>query len=130
MRSEYGLEGRLTDLLSGRIIDTIISPKFKQGQFDEGVTNGVHAMISAVKGEFKSEPKKKKQRIHPLFIIFGFFLFSFIVSRLNRGNGRSRRHRSIHLGGTSGGFSSGSSRGGGFSGGGGSGGGGGASGGW
>jgi len=125
----YGLEGRLTDLLSGRIIDTIISPKFKQGKFDEGVTNGVHAMMSAVKGEFKVTTKKKRS-IHPLFIMLGFFLFSFIISRFNRSAGRRSRHHSIHLGGGPGGFSGGGSSGGGFSGGGGSGGGGGASGGW
>lgn len=48
----YGLEGRLTDLLAGRIIDNIISPAFKQGQFDQGVQDGVQAMISATQGEY------------------------------------------------------------------------------
>ncbi|MCW8893028.1 MAG: TPM domain-containing protein, partial [Deltaproteobacteria bacterium] len=37
----YGLEGRLTDLLAGRIIDQEISPKFKQGDFDGGIISGV-----------------------------------------------------------------------------------------
>lgn len=130
----YGLEGRLTDLLSGRIIDHIISPKFKQGQFDEGVSAGVHAMIDVVHGEFKAE-KKTKTKIHPLIIMIGFFVFSLIVSRLNRKYGSKTRRSSMrfptssHRGGYGGSSHSGSS-GGGFSGGGGSGGGGGASGGW
>lgn len=51
----YGLEGVLTDLTAGRIIRDIITPKFKGGNFDSGVSNGVSAMIATVKGEFKAE---------------------------------------------------------------------------
>ncbi len=51
----YGLEGSLTDLLAGRIVDTIISPAFKQGQFDKGVQDGVQAMIRATQGEFTGD---------------------------------------------------------------------------
>jgi uncharacterized protein len=48
----YGLEGKLTDLISGRIIRGIIVPSFRAGNFDEGIQKGVDAMISAVRGEF------------------------------------------------------------------------------
>lgn len=48
----YGLEGVLTDLISGRIIRDVITPKFRQGNFDQGVIDGVGAMIGAVRGEF------------------------------------------------------------------------------
>ena len=48
-----GLEGVLTDLLAGRIVDQIISPRFKAGQMDEGFEAGVSAIISAARGEFK-----------------------------------------------------------------------------
>jgi uncharacterized protein len=50
----YGLEGTLTDLRSGRIIRDIIVPQFKQGNFDQGVINGVSAMMSVVRGEFSA----------------------------------------------------------------------------
>ncbi|MFA7382405.1 MAG: TPM domain-containing protein [Desulfurivibrionaceae bacterium] len=49
-----GLEGVLTDLLAGRIVDQIITPRFKAGQLDEGFAAGVSAIISATRGEFKS----------------------------------------------------------------------------
>ncbi|OGQ86409.1 MAG: hypothetical protein A2512_05480 [Deltaproteobacteria bacterium RIFOXYD12_FULL_56_24] len=49
-----GLEGVLTDLLAGRIVDQIIAPRFKAGQLDEGFAAGVSAIISATRGEFKS----------------------------------------------------------------------------
>lgn len=51
----YGLEGSLTDLVSGRIIDDIIRPHFRAGNYDEGVNAAVDAMISVVRGEFKSD---------------------------------------------------------------------------
>jgi len=51
----YGLEGVLTDLTSGRIIRDIITPQFRNGHFDQGVIDGVSAMISAVHGEFSGQ---------------------------------------------------------------------------
>jgi len=42
----YGLEGTLTDLKAGRIIDNIMTPRFKVGDFDGGVTGGVLAIIN------------------------------------------------------------------------------------
>ncbi len=53
----YGLEGRLTDLLAGRIIDNEIAPRFKQGDFDGGVVSGVVAMAKAVRGEYQGTGK-------------------------------------------------------------------------
>ena len=48
----YGLEGSLTDMLSGRIIREVIVPSFRAGKFDQGVASGVTAMMAAVKGEY------------------------------------------------------------------------------
>ena len=64
MRIEVGrgLEGRMTDLMAGRIIDLVIKPRFKRGDFDGGVVAGVHAMIDATRGEFKPEPNHRRQR--------------------------------------------------------------------
>jgi uncharacterized protein len=50
----YGLEGRLTDLMAGRIIANVIVPRFKDGQIDQGVLDGVQAMVGVVKGEFSA----------------------------------------------------------------------------
>lgn len=86
----YGLEGRLTDLQAGRIIRGIIVPEFKAGRFDQGVVNGVQAMIAAVRGEFNSEDKKGTggfgsenfAEALPLLLLFVFIVFSF--GRVNR----------------------------------------------
>lgn len=47
-----GLEGVMTDLQAGRIIDRVITPQFKQGSFDEGFKAGVVAIVQTVRGEF------------------------------------------------------------------------------
>ncbi len=49
-----GLEGRLTDLLSGRIIRNEITPRFKSGDFDGGVEAGIDAIIAVVRGEYNA----------------------------------------------------------------------------
>ncbi len=50
----YGLEGKLTDLRAGRIIDRIITPSFKAGDYDRGVTDGVNAIMETVRGEYSA----------------------------------------------------------------------------
>ncbi|MBN2645787.1 MAG: TPM domain-containing protein [Desulfuromonadaceae bacterium] len=116
-----GLEGRLTDLLAGRIIDQEISPRFRQGDFDGGIVAGVSAIADAVRGEYQGTTRHTKRRKSSSF---GWLLFLlFLAPRLFAYSGR-RRHSTFWMGG-GGGFG-----GGGFSGGGGSFGGGGASGNW
>lgn len=82
----YGLEGSLTDYISGRIIRNVIVPHFKGGDFDAGVSNGVYAMIQAVRGEFKADPKSvqktNRRSSNPGF--YGFFLIIFLVNMMGR----------------------------------------------
>lgn len=52
----YGLEGALTDITSKRIIEEIIVPQFRQGDFAGGVAAGVNQMIKVIEGEPLPEP--------------------------------------------------------------------------
>lgn len=47
----YGLEGALNDATSKRIISEIITPRFKQGDFNGGITAGVDRIIRVIDGE-------------------------------------------------------------------------------
>src|SRR5580704_7653936 len=47
----YGLEGALTDVTAQRIIDEVITPKFKSGDFTGGISDGVDRIIGVVNGE-------------------------------------------------------------------------------
>ena len=53
-----GLEGALTDLVSNRIIDETITPRFREGDFAGGIASGVDRMIQVIDGEPLPEPEK------------------------------------------------------------------------
>lgn len=82
MRIEVGrgLEGVLTDLLSGRIIDGVISPAFKAGRFDEGFATGVIAIVDATRGEFKGtgslHRNRGREQVPP---VFSYLFLALIV---------------------------------------------------
>ena len=56
----YGLEGALTDVTAGRIIDEIITPKFRSGDFAGGISAGVDRIIGVVDGEPLPAPRRRK----------------------------------------------------------------------
>jgi len=80
----YGLEGKLTDLVTGRIIHDIITPRFKEGNFDQGVIDGLSAMIAAAQGEFTAAQTTPRQGggIDPGSIFFFLLVFFSILGRM------------------------------------------------
>jgi uncharacterized protein len=77
-----GLEGKLTDLVSGRIIRNEIAPQFKTGNFDGGVMAGVSAIMSVAKGEYKADsrgPAQKKKGSRHFVTVFIFLLVACVV---------------------------------------------------
>lgn len=48
----YGLEGDLTDAKSSRIIRDVITPRFKEGNYDAGVANGVREILGVIDPTF------------------------------------------------------------------------------
>jgi uncharacterized protein len=134
----YGLEGTLTDALSKVIITNAIAPRFKAGDFGDGIARGVDDIITVLTTDSSEWQQRPDLRLDSqpgsdpvswvLIMALTGLVILLVVSRSFRWffwnlllsaaiSGSSRR----------GGFSSG---GGGFSGGGGSSGGGGASGSW
>ncbi|MFY9957980.1 TPM domain-containing protein [Bradyrhizobium sp.] len=53
----YGLEGALTDVTTRRIIDEVITPKFKAGDFAGGISAGVDRIIRVIDGETLPAPE-------------------------------------------------------------------------
>lgn len=53
----YGLEGALPDATANRIVEDIVVPQFRAGDFDAGLNAGVDAMISVIDGEPLPEPE-------------------------------------------------------------------------
>jgi|ERR1051325_1829848 uncharacterized protein len=135
----YGLEGTLTDALSKVIITNAITPRFKAGDFSDGISRGVDDIITVLTTDASEWEKRPALRLDNqpasdpinwvvvlivivivvLLIVspgFRWFFFNVVLN--------------ILLSSAFSGSSSGGSSGGGFSGGGGSSGGGGASGSW
>ncbi|PMY89458.1 methanol dehydrogenase, partial [Pseudomonas sp. FW305-67] len=52
----YGLEDRLTDAQSSVIINQVITPAFKAGNFSKGISDGVSAMLVVLGGNPLNEP--------------------------------------------------------------------------
>ncbi|QIP05738.1 TPM domain-containing protein [Bradyrhizobium symbiodeficiens] len=70
----YGLEGALTDVTSRRIIDEIITPKFRSGDFSGGIADGVERMMRVIDGEPLPVPSPSVNfgsldDLAPLFIV-------------------------------------------------------------
>ena len=54
----YGLEGALPDATANRIVEDIVVPRFREGDFDAGLHAGIEAMIRVIDGEPLPEPER------------------------------------------------------------------------
>lgn len=139
IQNGYGLEEYLTDYNSKTIIDQIMQPEFKKGDFYAGFDKATTAMFELLAGNFDADAlrKKKKQDIDffkflPIIIIVIIFIIAVIRNKRGGGRGSGGRGRSPDLfdililsslggrhssGGSFGGSSGGFGGGGGFSGG-------------
>jgi uncharacterized protein len=47
----YGLEPQLTDFETGRVLDNVVTPYFRSGDFGTGVEKGVDGIVAAIGGQ-------------------------------------------------------------------------------
>jgi uncharacterized protein len=128
----YGVEGALPDAIANRIVERIMTPAFRNGDFYAGIDRGTDAIIQATMGEYTAAEETAvsssddgiSTTLIYIFLIFAYFIGS---SFWRRGGGKKkgaktsrRRHGDLPIfiwgGGGSGGFGGGG--GGGFGGGG------------
>ncbi len=123
-----GLEGVLPDAICKTILDRNVRPDFRNGRFDQGVTNAVTAVTAAIGGKYAVSPLPSENNdglplglslgawIVIIIIILVVLLIIFAYINDNSSGGSSSYYSSC---GSDGGGSGGSSWGGGDSGGGG-----------
>jgi uncharacterized protein len=83
----YGLEGALNDVTTRRIIDEVITPKFRSGDFAGGISSGVDRILRVIDGETLPAPVRQEQSSDLLdqlgslspFLIFGAFVLSVVL---------------------------------------------------
>ena len=107
----YGLEGVLNDAKCGRVQDEFIVPRFKEGNYAQGLIDGADALLKIMSGEAIPEPAA--QADNPLAAILFLLVFAAVFVLIAR---------SAIRGGKGGRWTGGSGGGGGFSSGGGGGG--------
>jgi uncharacterized protein len=92
-----GLEGNLTDSISGRIIRDVIVPEFQNGDYVTGLRQGIEAMHAAIGGDYakvkRSRPARpdlesEVGRILPMLLIAILVFFVRVSNRLRRGRRR------------------------------------------
>ena len=87
----YGLEGALNDATSKRIISETITPRFKQGDFNGGITAGVNQIIRVIDGEPLPAPQGRPatgiadiQQYVPVIFILALVIGGVLRSVLGR----------------------------------------------
>ena len=119
-----GLEGAVTDISCGEIVDNELIPNFKKGDYFTGIKNAIVVLAKMAKGEINEKSYRKAIHKNDLVSsIFGFLLILVIVILLIRKGGRGGNGTTFGRGGffvggfgAGGGFGGGSSGGGGFGG--------------
>ena len=102
----YGLEGVLNDAKCGRIRDEWIFPRFKEGDYAQGLRDGADALLKIMGGEALPEPTEPEN--NPIAAALFLMVFLFVIIVIVRS--------AIRGGKGGGGISSGGISGGGFSG--------------
>ncbi len=103
----YGLHGWFGGIMAGRVINDVITPRFKEGNFDAGVTDGVAAILAHLAKspedaiaieEAAQAAAAQRSRSDGGFpvgaLIWIAFMFFFFVLPLLVGRGRRRKYRS------------------------------------
>jgi uncharacterized protein len=91
----YGLEGKLPDATCKRIVDEVMIPEFKNGDYVAGINVGALTVMKVATGEYKDgsfgakRGRGEKSPIVPFVILI---IMAFIVMRGFRGRGN---HHSI-----------------------------------
>jgi uncharacterized protein len=89
----YGLESTLTDGISKYILDEIMRPAFRNGDYTGGAELAVAAITNTLLGgempqstpkQTSSFPSQFLFNLFPLFFIFGFGIFQWLASVLGR----------------------------------------------
>lgn len=91
----YGIESIISDRDAEQIINRIMLPEFKKGNFYTGLDKTVDAIIAGLEGNFSgTRASSSKSPIKPILTTIFFIVILFLLSRKNhRGGGRNGGNR-------------------------------------
>jgi uncharacterized protein len=84
----YGLEGQLPDVVAKRILQDVMAPPFKQGQYAAGLDATIAAIVKAAQGSYPPPPPATTVTHQGswawlLVPFFGFFVLPYVGLRLS-----------------------------------------------
>jgi uncharacterized protein len=83
----YGLEGVIPDLTAKRVLDNELLPRFREGNYFQGIDAATGVLMALAKGEFNEKSYGKKSFPWPLLVfivLFGVVMVLSWRSRVNR----------------------------------------------
>jgi len=91
----YGMEGAIPDAVAKRIISQVITPRFKNAMYYQGLSEGVDMIFKYATGEYKADPRENNNEdsFPSSYIFIIVFIIILIVMFRNRNNGGGRSGR-------------------------------------
>lgn len=90
IQTGYGLEGALPDVYTRRIIEYNIKPFFKEANYYGGIDSGTDAIISLIKGEYKNDKARHKNKGNKAgagLVVLIIIIIIMIILRKGGGSG-------------------------------------------
>jgi uncharacterized protein len=89
----YGVEGALPDATANRIVERVMTPAFRQGEFYAGLDRGTDAIIQATAGEYTASEGGSASSSDDgisTTLIYIFLILAYFVGRSFWGRGRGK----------------------------------------
>ena len=102
IQTGYGAEGYVTDILANRIIEQVIAPNFRAGNYYAGLDKATTIMTELLSGQYQADPNRRVGQggMSPLTVIMLLFLIILVIRWLSqRGGGGDDEDGGYHRGG-------------------------------
>lgn len=96
IQTGYGIEARLPDALTARIIDEDLKPAFRKEAYYQGIDRALDDMIRALAGEYKGDPRAESgDEGGPGGFVIILIVFIVLILIIIRSSGGGRGGRTI-----------------------------------
>jgi uncharacterized protein len=94
----YGMEGAIPDILAKRIVDQLIVPNFKMGNYYAGLDKSTDMIFKLASGEYKASEVTSTGNQGGALVFFLMFIFIFVILPLLK----NKKDNNNHMGGRGG----------------------------
>lgn len=99
----YGLEEKVPDAIAKRIVNQLIIPNFKLGQYYQGLNLATDEIIARMSGQFEEDGASSDEEFPIGFLIMLFIMLLIFMMIIRRNGGRGNRFNDRNRGGGFGG---------------------------